>query len=270
MNAEFEIRTAQTADFSMDYVVFGDGKKNLVILPGVSVQSITLSAGAIASAYAPRFAETYTVYVLDVKKGILPGYSVDDMASDVGTACGLIGIASADFFGVSMGGMILERLAIRYPRLVHKAVLGSTVARQNDTTAEVFSKLRELAVSQNVRALNRMFFECVYSEETLRQYADAMPVLETVGTPDEMRRFAILMQAVQDFDTYAELEMIRCPVLVIGTRSDRVVSGNASVEIARKLNCELYMYDGYGHAVYDEAPDYKERLYRFFTDRKEF
>lgn len=28
---------------------------------------------------------------------------------------------------------------------------------------------------------------------------------------------------------------------------------------------ELHMYDGYGHAAYVFAPDYKERLLRFFT-----
>ena len=29
--------------------------------------------------------------------------------------------------------------------------------------------------------------------------------------------------------------------------------------------CELYLYDGYGHAVYDLAPDYKQRMLNFFT-----
>ena len=26
---------------------------------------------------------------------------------------------------------------------------------------------------------------------------------------------------------------------------------------------EIYMYDGYGHAAYDMAPDYKERILEF-------
>ena len=37
-----------------------------------------------------------------------------------------------------------------------------------------------------------------------------------------------------------------------------------SLDIALALGCELYMYGApYGHAVYDEAPDYKNRIYSF-------
>jgi len=45
-----------------------------------------------------------------------------------------------------------------------------------------------------------------------------------------------------------------------------VVGGEASQEIADLLkdrDCTLYMYDGYGHAAYDLAPDYKERILDF-------
>ena len=35
----------------MNYVRFGSGKRNLIILPGLSVQSILLSANAVESAF---------------------------------------------------------------------------------------------------------------------------------------------------------------------------------------------------------------------------
>lgn len=68
-------------------------------------------------------------------------------------------------------------------------------------------------------------------------------------------------------NTYGEkgLETVTCPTLVIGSAKDRVF-GKRSVEaVAQKLNCPLFMYDGYGHAVYDEAPDFPRRLYEFFA-----
>ena len=39
---------------------------------------------------------------------------------------------------------------------------------------------------------------------------------------------------------------------------------NSPREIADLLGCELHIYEDYGHAVYDEAPDYKERILEFF------
>ena len=57
-------------------------------------------------------------------------------------------------------------------------------------------------------------------------------------------------------------------MLVIGSNDDNVLGGEASVKIYDKLKdhpgCELYMYDGYGHAVYDLAPDYRERMLNFY------
>lgn len=39
----------------------------------------------------------------------------------------------------------------------------------------------------------------------------------------------------------------------------------SSKEIADILGCELYMYsDVYGHAVYDEAWDHKQRVLNFY------
>ena len=38
-------------------------------------------------------------------------------------------------------------------------------------------------------------------------------------------------------------------------------------EIAEKLGCPIYLYGGeYGHCVFDEAPDYKQRMYHFFKE----
>ena len=74
---------------------------------------------------------------------------------------------------------------------------------------------------------------------------------------------------MRDFDVTDELEKISCPVLVIGSRDDRVLGAAAAREIAEHLqgcpDFEIYMYDGYGHAAYDLAPDYKERLLRFLS-----
>ena len=46
------------------------------------------------------------------------------------------------------------------------------------------------------------------------------------------------------------------------------MDADATMEIAEKLEHQadfrLYLYAGFGHAAYDNAPDYRERLLRFF------
>lgn len=42
------------------------------------------------------------------------------------------------------------------------------------------------------------------------------------------------------------------------------MTGRASEEIAERIpNCRLLMYDGLGHGLYEEAPDFLERAREF-------
>ena len=83
-----------------------------------------------------------------------------------------------------------------------------------------------------------------------------------------MERFIICTNACDALNAYDSLEKIQCPVLVLGSGEDGVLSLDASVKIADKLkslkkNVEFYIYEGYGHAAVDELPEYKTRIFQF-------
>lgn len=257
-----DILTAKVNEIEMDWFSFGTGKRAFVIIPGLSLKSVMLSAKAIKGAYKD-FAEDYTVYVFDRRKNVQDGYSVREMAADTAEVMKHIGIESADIFGASQGGMMAQYMAIDFPELVHSIILASTCSRSDENTEKLFEKWISLAENHDVQRLNHSFFETIYSDELLAQYADVLPIMEKEGTAEECDNFVIFAKACIEFDSYDELEKIKCPVFVIGAEHDRALSGSASYELAEKLGCELYMYEKYGHAVYDEAPDYKERLLKF-------
>ena len=75
----------------MDFFKFGRGRKTLVILPGLSVQSVMLSADAIEKAYC-SLENDFTIYVFDRRKELPPVYSIDDMANDTAEAMSAAGI----------------------------------------------------------------------------------------------------------------------------------------------------------------------------------
>lgn len=259
-----DVKTVSNENVEMDYIVFGSGKKSFVILPGLSVHSVMGSADAIADAYK-NFSEEYTVYVFDRAKDIQDGYTVKDMADDTAAAMEALHIADADVFGASQGGMIALYLAIDYPELVHKMILGSTLAKPNDTFRQVTEEWIRLAEEKNEVGLLESFADHVYSAATLEAYRDTLISSNSGISDEEFERFLILTKACRTFDCYDELSSIRCPVLVIGSEGDRVVTPEGSTQIAEALDCELYLYDdNYGHGVYDEASDYKQRCLDFF------
>ena len=89
-------------------------------------------------------------------------------------------------------------------------------------------------------------------------------------TDAELARFVILAESIRDFDVSDQLERIQCPVLAIGVFEDAVLDADATMEIAEKLDLRsdfrLYMYIGYGHAAFDTAPDYRDRILRFLAE----
>ena len=52
-------------------------------------------------------------------------------------------------------------------------------------------------------------------------------------------------------------------MFVLGGRQDKVVTGTASAEIAERLGCKIHMYEGLGHAAYEEAGDFNQKVYEF-------
>ena len=56
------IQTVTTAGFAMDYICFGNGAETMVILPGLSVQSVLPQAKAIARQYASDSAAVCALY----------------------------------------------------------------------------------------------------------------------------------------------------------------------------------------------------------------
>ena len=266
--AYVRIETVETDSFSMDYVTFGNGDKSLVILPGLSVQSVMGSADAIAEAY-DLFTEDYTVYLFDRRKELPDAYSVQDMARDTAEAIKALGLDQVSLMGVSQGGMIAMDIAIRYPELVEKLVLGSTSACVTEDQYKTMDAWVQLAKSGDAEGLYLAFGEALYPEEMFEESSELLIEAAKTVTSEELGRFIVLAEGTKGFDVSDELEKISCPVLLIGSMDDRVLGADATGQIAERLegrsDFELYMYDGYGHAAYDTAPDYKERVLGFLA-----
>lgn len=250
----------------MDYVTFGKGDKPLIMIPGLNLKGV--KEVAVPMSYMYRIvAEEYKVYIFDRKEDIPEGYTVRDIAGDVAYALKELGISNADVLGISQGGMIGQYLAMDYPELVHKLVLGVTLSRENPTVKEVIFRWIAMAEQGDYAAISTDMLEKMYSEEYKAKYGKLIPLLSKVGKPKDMNRFITLAKACFTCDTYEDLHKIKCPVFVIGGRRDCIVTGEASEEIAEKLGCEIYMYEDMGHAVHEEATDFNERVLEFL--RKE-
>ena len=101
------VRSVPVGTQKYEYIEFGRGEKDLVVVAGMSLCGIMDQAEAIAAAYA-MFAEEYTVRVFDRLPDLPVGKTVRDMAADLACALDALGIDRADLLGTSQGGMNIQ------------------------------------------------------------------------------------------------------------------------------------------------------------------
>lgn len=255
----------------MDYARFGNGSKVFVIIPGLSLRSVMASASSVETAYK-IFKEDYTVYLFDRRKNMPAVYSVAEMAKDTAAAMKALGLEHADILGTSQGGMIAQHIAIEYSELVSHLVLASSSSRAEKLQLDVIGNWANLAREGKADELVADFIDNAFTPAFVQRYRRALLMMYRNLTADELLRFAITAEACAGIDTYDDLGKIKCPTFVIGAALDHVVAYEASVKIAEKLKSanvphEFFTYEENGHAVFDEAKDYKERILEFLRTR---
>ncbi len=246
----------------LNYLSFGKGQKNLIIIQGLNVRDIKGAGISLALMYK-MFSKDYRVWFFDRRMIVKEGLTNWDLAEDIYFAMKGLNIASADVFGVSQGGMIAMALTLEHPECVEKLVLGVTSSRANETIKKAVSRWVSCAKNEDHVTINTETFTLMYTDRYLKKYKMLMPLLVRMIKPKDFGRFGILASAILDFDCYDRLHEIKCPVLILGGRQDKITTAEASVEIAKKLNCEIHMYSEYGHAAYEEAKDFNRRVYAF-------
>ena len=249
----------------MYYVSFGSGKKNLVVLPGLSDGLSTVKGKSLfLSLPFRKFFRDYTVTLFSRKNEMPEGYSIRDMAKDQSLAMKALGIAQADVLGVSQGGMIAQYLAIDHPEMVEKLILAVTAPNANEMVREVVSGWIHLVKRGDHKALMMDTAERMYSQKYLQKNRKFLPLLAAFTKPKNYDRFLKNAFAILGFDCRDELGRILCPTLILAGSDDRTVGRSAASELHRAIaGSELYVYEGLGHGAYEEAGDFYDRILAF-------
>jgi pimeloyl-ACP methyl ester carboxylesterase len=245
------------------YNKFGNGPRNLIVIPGLSL--MTVEGKGLSMAWMFRsFMKDYTVYVMDKKDNVPKDATIEDLAEDIAKAMDKCGIVTADVYGVSMGGMIAQYLTLNHPDLVDKLVLCVTASKMNDTIENYTNHNIMLAKKGDLETVQREGITELFTEEYIKPMKAFLPLLSKMGIPKSNTRFIRLCQAIQTVDAYDRLGEIKCPTYVIGAGRDKVVGTESADELADAIEgSEKFIYRNLGHGAYQEAKDIHERILRF-------
>ncbi len=91
-------------------------------------------------------------------------------------------------------------------------------------------------------------------------------MIGAIGKPKNYDRFLVNARAILGFNACEDLYRITCPTLIIGGNDDKTVGIEASYEMKERIaGSALYVYPGLGHAAYEEARDFNQRVFHFLS-----
>jgi pimeloyl-ACP methyl ester carboxylesterase len=182
-----------------------------------------------------------------------PAYTLRDMAADGMALLSAIGVDRAHVVGASMGGMIVQRMAIDHPdRVRSMSSIMSTTGNHTvgAPTPEAMQALltpppadREAYLEH--QALTWKLFAGAYYDEARFRDRFSRSYDRCFYPAGALFQMAAIMR---DGDRTADLGRVRCPALVIHGRADPLVGISGGEATAAAIpDAELLVFDDMGH-----------------------
>lgn len=260
----------RTGDIDIYYEVLGHGEP-LVLIMGLG------GGSSMWWQQVAFFSQEYRVITYDSRgvghsdKPDIP-YSMDMLVDDAAGLLEKIGINSAHVYGVSMGGMVAQELALRYPEMVASLVLGATTCGGAHAVAASPEALERLLgiMSLPVEEVVEVSTSLTFSRGFIERYPGRIREWLAKGaeSPPSPLGFKRQAEAASGFDTYERLPRIRIPTLIVAGTGDQLIPAENSITLASRIpNAELVLFEGAGHGYLWEAEEQANQVVSDFLTR---
>jgi len=231
----------------------------------------------------PSLAEQYRVIAFDnrgVGRTSAPEepYTIPQMAADTVGLLDALQVPWAHVFGISMGGMIAQELALAYPARLRTLILGCTLP--GSSQAAGFALLqREIGDFREMSDGGTPdlewfsdFLKRLWTDEALAQADTHLQdfVFSLIRFPPPLHGLRNQAAAITAHDTYDRLPQIPHPTLVMtGDQDPLIEPGNSLILAERIPNAELRLFPGLKHAFHLEQPELVNSVIIDFIQRSQ-
>jgi 3-oxoadipate enol-lactonase len=186
-------------------------------------------------------------------------YSVPQMADDAVAVLDAAGEERAQVYGISLGGMIAQEVALRHPDRVAGLVLGATTPggeraeHASEATVAFFRRRGEMPAEEAVWAS----VPYNYGPETRRSRAGLIgeDVERRLRYPVEPEPYEAQLEAALSHDALDRLGAVAAPTLAVHGEEDRMVPvGNGRILAEAIPGAELAVWPGAGHLYPTDEP----------------
>jgi 3-oxoadipate enol-lactonase len=197
-------------------------------------------------------------------------YSVGQMAADAVSVLDAAGEACAHVYGISLGSLVAQEVALRHPERIRSLVLGASSAggfaayKPPPTSFAQTFLLR--AGSMGVEEAEWAAVPYTYAEKTRRLSAQRIgtDIAHRVSSPPEPLAYLHQAAAVATHDAYERLNQIAVPTLVVHGEQDVFIPPANAVVLAERIpGAQLQLWPDAGHMYIIDEPRADADIARF-------
>ena len=258
---------ARNGSVDLYYECTGADRPAVLLISG---QAMTLDAWWRT---VPELADTFRVLTFDNRdvgrssRSPWP-YVVGQMAEDAIAVLDAAGVDRAHIYGISLGGMVAQELALRHPERVQALVLGATTGGGPDA---VLAKPQPLTFFVRVGAMAPEEAEWAavpynYGLNTRRNHGEriAQDIANRVEHQTDTLAYLHQVGAAMAHNTVGRLGSIRSPTLVVHGAEDLVMPPRNGEILAGAIpGAELKLWRGAGHLYVTDEPAADRYIKRF-------
>jgi 3-oxoadipate enol-lactonase len=240
---------------------------------------LIMGLGLSASAWwrtVPVLATHFRVLTFDnrgVGRSTSPtyAYTTEAMADDAASVLDAADVDCAHVYGISLGGMVAQQLALRHPGRVASLVLGATHPggpRAIAPDSEVLDFLRRRpGLPHEEAAWASVPYN--YGPACRRRYGAriAQDVMQRLAHPFPAAAYTAQLCAAQLHNCLGRLSRIQAPTMIVHGSHDRLIPvANAELIATHVQNAQLQILEHCGHVYPTEHPNVDEMIASFIAE----
>ena len=241
----------------MYYETYGEGDP-LVILNGIMMSTASWSG------FIKPFSANHKLVLIDLldqgRSDKADGPYTQDMHVDMlKEIFEKLGFEKVLLLGVSYGGEVAMKFALKYQSMLHTLLLADTTAYTNDLMHDIEELWDYTAGLHDGRIYFKATMPYIYSTEFYVKNIDWLKNREALFckalTPEWYEAFRRANRSSSNLNIVHEIHNIKVPTLIIGAEYDIITPVRYQEEIAKLIeNSKFVIIKGSGHASMYEKP----------------
>ena len=199
-------------------------------------------------------------------------FTLEQMADDAIAVLDAAGIETAHIVGASMGGVISQIVAVKYPHRVRSLTLVCTACRNHPWRQELLQSWAKTAEEKGMIEVGKEAAQWVMSPRSFRRLVPAFTWMGPLAALRPRHSFVSQIHAILDTreDLVDQLSTITAPTMVIVGNQDILTPRGDSEEIAERIpNAELVVISGAAHGLMMEHSSTFNKILIEFLQRTE-